>query len=902
MVIRIGDSWSAALDDDGYAQALAALFVANAVGLSAELVEESSKDQLVAAIRAASQPPADPIRVDFTWYRTIPAQVLRDAWRKAVDQGRPGPRFELLYRSDANVLGSASDFATGTLLQLLRRPSVRASSVYVARDDPGTPVPWNWPLRIGVLPDHRTDEVEAVVRACPWPQLVELVRLSGIRRECDLLLLGSGLRSAAAALLQYRGSVRSTCVLVMGLLGEPTDRASKLLAIMQDITSAHAIGVAFLGREGRSQWFLNLIRELSHDLPIDRALFLAGKTPPLLIASRRFIQASRISVQAKDLAGRLAAEMRHSQVTPGVPSSPDREFRQLEQLRHLEALSDGASFTGEEHGATEYVRIKELLPADVRVAARAPRPERTPERDRSVLATTFGADDDLGERSTLVAGHTYFVSVRVGYPKGADAVGPTFEEDLLPDRERAHQIRVVFCELPQEGLEETRQPETTEITLPPTGESEPAGFYFYTKEQAKAFDARIVLLLKNRVLHTLRYHADLDGESRITLSPEVAVHALSDLDGCEPFDAAIVVNKTGDRMGVLTISDEAVRYDAPSGLEDEVRTLSALLSEVAALERLPSTISDKRLMTLLFQVANRGHVLWRTVDVDSHLAKASRVHVVSARAGEVLPVEFFYPRPAPQKNALCAHGQSFAAAGVKARCTSVDPRVEVCPGEFWGLNRVIEHVSYSDRQRARAAGPPVVNMFRKAVLGVSENVRKRDATKLSSALRTLTGEPVAIAKNWEDWRQRITEERPSLLVLLPHSEQSHPETGMPALEIGGDQASVSWIDSAYVAATDTPPPVVLLLGCTTTVTDLPFQSFAEAFKGGGSAVVLGTLSIVLGRHAGGFAIALLEKLKEAVDSEAQFGDVLLDAKRRRIAAGDPFALSLIAYGDSSLRL
>ena len=188
------------------------------------------------------------------------------------------------------------------------------------------------------------------------------------------------------------------------------------------------------------------------------------------------------------------------------------------------------------------------------------------------------------------------------------------------------------------------------------------------------------------------------------------------------------------------------------------------------------------------------------------------------------------------------------------------------------------------------------------VLVVADDEASYTAPAGIAPLKKLTGADVAVANNWAEWKDAIRDEEPSLLVLLPHSEPEHPTTEMPALEIGGDLASAGWIKAAHVAKPGVAPPVVLLFGCTTTITELPFQNFAEAFKQEGAAVVIGTLSIVLGRHAATFAIELLKLLHASAGKGVKFGDVLLDARRRRVAAGDPFALSLIAYGDASVVL
>ena len=53
-------------------------------------------------------------------------------------------------------------------------------------------------------------------------------------------------------------------------------------------------------------------------------------------------------------------------------------------------------------------------------------------------------------------------------------------------------------------------------------------------------------------------------------------------------------------------------------------------------------------------------------------------------------------------------------------------------------------------------------------------------------------------------------------------------------------------------------PVVLLLGCSTQLTDVPFLNFVEAFKREKAALVIGTLATIRGRRAVAFVSELLE--------------------------------------------
>jgi hypothetical protein len=92
---------------------------------------------------------------------------------------------------------------------------------------------------------------------------------------------------------------------------------------------------------------------------------------------------------------------------------------------------------------------------------------------------------------------------------------------------------------------------------------------------------------------------------------------------------------------------------------------------------------------------------------------------------------------------------------------------------------------------------------------------------------------------------------------------------------------------------------VLLLGCSTELTQLPYQTFVESFKMSGASIVLATMSTIRGRHAVTFTENLLQEISSCVDAgNCTFGDALLATRRKLLAQGNPFVLTLTAYGDS----
>ena len=95
---------------------------------------------------------------------------------------------------------------------------------------------------------------------------------------------------------------------------------------------------------------------------------------------------------------------------------------------------------------------------------------------------------------------------------------------------------------------------------------------------------------------------------------------------------------------------------------------------------------------------------------------------------------------------------------------------------------------------------------------------------------------------------------------------------------------------------------MLLLGCSTTLPDIPFLSFVQEFKLAGAAVIIGTLATIRGRQTVDFVRELLAALKGAAAAGGTFDEAFLKVKQRMLAAGDPFVLSLVAYGDTGWRV
>jgi hypothetical protein len=199
-----------------------------------------------------------------------------------------------------------------------------------------------------------------------------------------------------------------------------------------------------------------------------------------------------------------------------------------------------------------------------------------------------------------------------------------------------------------------------------------------------------------------------------------------------------------------------------------------------------------------------------------------------------------------------------------------------------------------------------LQVLRSAVYAASERVDavvEGQTQELFAVLKDATHQNAVLAKTWADWVMAVGDRRPSLLLLLPHTSRSQQDN-VPQLEIGEAEALLErHITKEHVYPSErVPPPVAVLLGCETLAPDVPFWSFAAQFRRKGAAIVLATLTPVLGQHAAPVAQRLLDDLKQAAQEGKSFGDALLSLRRQELASGMAVVLCLVAYGDADWRL
>lgn len=882
-----------------------------------------------------------------------PAPVYAEAWRRFVAQ-HPNPRLEIL-GAWSNVEAEDATW----LARICCIPEVGAGSVYLRMDEPDWPVAWEWPLRLGVLgqtgSSGRHAKLLHALTKVEFGNLWSVVDMAQPGAECELLLLPGDLRQGLASILDAPQRPRADCVLVLNgcQISDPRSLALKA-ALRQE---ARAPGVAVVSAGMAIDEFLSaLVRELSHDAPLDLALFSAqsavrrghGPSPmalPDLLFSRTLAISSRVRLSAARVAHQFSPERTNlqldrvgrSSVVPvdlATPRSPGPSLAAAQQrnstmdrlTRTLRDRVELGSWTAEVGDATELVKAREEIvrstgqhhrSARISPGAAGPTlpPQPVNEADtREVLAQVM----DLAQKqfvTTLRRDTAYRLRIKIALPDSQGFVGAGDPFPPLPPSIAGHQLDITFVMLESVAEGSPAMPQQQQIFLPSNGESTTADFLFSTRGLQQRFRARLLVSYQNRIVQTLRLEGDFDsstGETVYQFGVENLVQpGFQNLAYQAPFDAALIVNHSvAGRPGITMLAGSIVSFLEPAGMGEMLDMLKTTLTDDTALRKADSSLDSDSMTDLMYALMQHGRLLYDYVEAQlgSLDTSAGRIQIVEARPGAYFPVEFLYPMEVPpEKPPLCPHARNaLVGEALHQECPHRDDPEHMCPMRFWGFRKQIERqpagVVPTAAQPAEIAAPTPLNgkldLFRSIQVARSSKVQAADFDLPSGLLRTLneTFETIGAPGNWKEWRGGVAEQSPSFLLLLSHSTEdkiSH----LPALEISKDVLSMAALEVSYVKGPAAQAPIVFLMGCSTADPKIGFLNFVERFKRKQAALVVGTLSTISAQRATRFLALALPMLKDPRNRGRTFGEVFLDVKRATLASGDGFAMSLVAYGD-----
>ncbi len=536
------------------------------------------------------------------------------------------------------------------------------------------------------------------------------------------------------------------------------------------------------------------------------------------------------------------------------------------------------------------------------------------EQEKDGESTTITGFDSLAKMRRTRA------NVRIGYPdqEWASASRPVEFED---QQKAPRTLDVFFWE---EKL--SPKPQKQIIELPVTGDSSIASFSFAPGLDTDVLEARITLVYQGRVLQTGSLTAkfgELDEGCGLRFRLDGALEPNIDSAGDRgAFDMALVFNHStsGQRRAFnFSEGDSAVIDIREDDVDKLTSKLNAILSRIADDPEVYSDIGSEDSRKLFRDLAQRGATLRKEVvgTRPGNPGAVRRLQIVSTR-GSYLPAEFMYDLEPPDDDAELCSG--FAAALDSGTCCGAcesDPDKNICPLGFWALSTVIER-----HARTRDPGDLSDGAFRflvrnaeqreplpvmeGALLGASDRADSKDPTAVTGLHDMLStyypgqGLPPVI-RDWNDWSAAIKSARRDLLVLLPHH---FSKEGFEILEIGKDAGlKADIIKTRHVTFDDKSAPIVLLIGCVTAFGRISFDSFIRRFHEAGASVVVGTVSTILGRHAGPATEILIREIIEvAKTGDGTIGVAMLNARRNLVGRGFPMSMGLSGYGGADWKL
>lgn len=314
-------TWSLALDDEGFAQACAALGVLSALaqrgrparmawtlgggdaGLDAARIEDAVRSLHAARDEDGIVLWQMPSAVMLA--RLPAAAELAEAWRRYLVDAPWGTRIAVRSRARSwrDVL---------PMLRILQHPAVAAGGVFVADAFAADgAVDWALPFRFATLADDPLAAAFTGFRANwrqPWPY--RFVVADRAQPKVEILVFSASLRQAAGQLLRSVAPSRAALALVLGGV-EGDGELERLARVVAGELGAD--GVVCVSRpegvdvDGMMRALVHLGDELTHNRPLDMALAQAFGGLALALLNRDLLRLSHMSHAVERIAGRLEA-------------------------------------------------------------------------------------------------------------------------------------------------------------------------------------------------------------------------------------------------------------------------------------------------------------------------------------------------------------------------------------------------------------------------------------------------------------------------------------------------------------------------------------------------------------------------------------------------------------------
>lgn len=582
-------------------------------------------------------------------------------------------------------------------------------------------------------------------------------------------------------------------------------------------------------------------------------------------------------------------------------SLPDSEFTDQvgSDASESSAMTGKAPSSGATDGTGD-VRPRFDAPATSRELTQAPRGRRpivvrpAPPVERVLNVRTRQGLQEIGEWPKYGT-VKIDVDIRVKTPLRDRGDRPSFPDDRV---EWDGEMKTLQVHLFEFG----REPESQTLELSRTGDSTAATF---TRDGGIGpVDLRFLVSDGARILQTARLQSAPGEKIRFFIENVVTpVHRTK-----AAFDVALLMNDSlGNQPSVAVISGDGEVVFSPlseNGIgcarDDLLQTLEqAVVNPNASLS------------PLMLALANSGALLrnhLRSI-VPAWPGSESRIQLVT-QSEVFFPIEYLYDGKIPESPdaELCTEsggclkrGKAITGCGIR------EAGEQLCPMGFLGVSGVVERHTWKAGQDPRLWGAPgghkpkryrIENLSTIAFAASDKADDFADADlKLHEIVRIASIEKslgVKKISDWSSWKTKLAQHSPSMLLLLVHLEKKAVYVGEKSgLNLGA-------IDVQHVGNA----PVVIAIGCSTGLGEIPGGSLPAILQIKGARVVVAAMTGVLGRHANRVARDLAVRLKEAaVARESAFvGEIISAVRRQLLADGLALGLAIVAFGDADIVL
>ena len=309
-------------------------------------------------------------RVDGIQQLGVDPAALADAWAAAL---APLPGWDPRGAPSFEVRAANFDLASHAQIGEWLGPRGALTASFVADPELGAGYAFEWPVRVAVVPGTGSEGLLDRLRSFAQTQhgwaldLVEFVTPASPLEACSILLAPWSLRAAVEWLAIGPQRFDAACLIALDGL----DFASNLSVgdVRRELTESanpSVVGVVEVPDGERDRWFVDLIRELSHDHTLDHALRLATASGPVPLVIANPSEMSRMSVREAAVIAVNSLERFDGDLVelpplpPGsFPMGPGR-YPRTEVLR---LFQDPQAFGQESRGATAVSILSQVTSA-----------------------------------------------------------------------------------------------------------------------------------------------------------------------------------------------------------------------------------------------------------------------------------------------------------------------------------------------------------------------------------------------------------------------------------------------------------------------------------------------------------------------------------------------------------